>query len=553
MADIYKKIDDKFKELQPLYDRMDEDLDIYNLEAYKLKDYDGKEAKRVDNVTLNDPFVFAQRVMSVINSSEMVLKVIGAVNDEQVSAIKSILGYSTREADKFLKLKRLGRLRNNLVKIAGMRGIGGIRPILWKDKEGNLYFDYLPLDTRYCAWEYGFKGLLWGAYQTERSKDAIEQEYQKVVAGKTGKITEYFDDESHIVFTNKDKVKEEENTLGFNPMFIAPIGMAMVLKKPTTTDAIKYEGDSIYVANRQVYKDMNKLATIAMTTAAFGFRPPLQIVTPPGAEITEAPEGAKQPYTGGASLVEMGYSRIEAMPLKDLSASLPYILGEFSARRQRGSFPDVEFGEIRYPLSAVAIAKLTEGRNQIFEPIIAFLVDAYEFVFDKTIKQILNEGLEIGDFDTSLLVGNYAVEVEFHPTSPEENISRYSIAAAARGFLDSDTIRTSVLKIKDEGQVQKNLDTEFAELAVPELRLYRVAKELAEQGRDMEAQIILKRIGLALAPPEAEGRPEEEMSPEMETPIPPLMPGTAEESASEAEMLRTELGSKGLMPKERTR
>ena len=548
MAEIYQKIQAKKQELLPLYNRMNSDLDLYNLKAYKLLDYDGSELKRVDSVTLNDARTYADRFISIATSSEMVVDLKGDLDDDAVSAIKREFHTALYEADRALKAKRLGKVKRNLVKIAAIRGIMGVRVLFWEE-EGKLVYNILPLDTRNCAWEYGLRNILWCSYEQNVPRAAIEAEWGKDIGKKLGLVTEYWDKDAHIIYAGTEKVLEEENTLGYPPVFIENVGSGIVLSMPMITDLVKYTGESIYTSNRETYESMNKLASFWMTTAGASFRPDLQERTPPGIEPSEMSEEAKHPYGGRGRVFQMGASWFEAMPYRDIAASLPAMFGVFGTREQKGAFPDVEWGEILQRLSAIALAKLTAGRRMILEPVIESLSSAYEFILDELRKQAGILGLPLN----KALQKEFHPEINFYQVSPEENIANYSVAAAARGFLDSDSIRTTILKLKDEGEVQRKMDIEVAEMMVPELKLYRVAEQLKSEGRTGEAALIYRKLGMALQP-EAQkavppAKPTAEM-PQLGVEMPPV--GEEEimrgEGQRESREMGIEMGREGELP-----
>ena len=50
--------------MQPLFDRMDRDRNLYNMIEYQLKDKAGLPLKDAISVTMNEPKVFADRAQS---------------------------------------------------------------------------------------------------------------------------------------------------------------------------------------------------------------------------------------------------------------------------------------------------------------------------------------------------------------------------------------------------------------------------------------------------------------------------------------------------------
>lgn len=553
LGHIFQKIKQKRQDLLPLYTKQDLDLDTFRLKPFQLMDYNGKTpVKRCDNVTLNDPWTFATRIFSIINGAELVITLRAMdgkpLSDDLNDSLKEWYFGKLEDADNLLKQRRKGKLRNNLVQIAAMRGVIGVRVLVWVDETtGEVHYDATPFDTRFGAWEYGATGLIWGASETERSKAAVIEEYgDKLVMGigRMAKVTEYYDSHLHVIFINGSPIKDEPNPLGYPPLYIAPVGAVEALKKPNEYDGAKWDGQSIYDGVRETYFNDNKLASIWMTTSAFGFRPPMQKVTPPGEDIDEMPEGANKLYTGGGQVIDSGHSRLEPLPLKDVAASLPAIVGLLSAGKQRATFPDVEYGEVRYPLSAVAIAKLSEGRNQVFAPILEAITDAVSFTVNQFRKQTIKLGLDNSGIELNKLSKEHRVKIEYFATSPDENISNLSVAAAARGFYDSDTIRTKILKQRNEGTIEKNLDDEWVNQLMPELKAYRVAKRYIEEDRVTEATLIIEKLrqqfGMNIpmpgqkgaSPPLAQGAPAPPTPPSQPPVLPPMPAGGVQTGTS---------------------
>ena len=535
---ILLRINSKRTELDPLYRKMDRHTDIYNLEPFQLMDYNGKTAlKRVDNVTLNDPFTYAKRLMQKINKAILNITLDDkTVKDYPRDKIINFANAGLLRADKFLKNKRMGKIRNSLVKIAALRGVLGVRVLLWEDN-GKKYWDVLPVDTLFSQWEYGLDGLIWGNIETERSGASIKDEYPNSTTNVLkNKVWEYYDRDYHIIFVNSKVVKAEKNALGYVPIFIAPVGQAMTLRKRNEKDSVKRDGNTIYDGSEDTFYNDNKLASIWMTTAAYGFRPPMQRTTPPNApDMDEIPPEAQQAYTGGQKVVDMGYSRLEPMPLKDVAQSLPSIFGVLGANRQRNTFPDIEWGEVRYPLSAVAITKLTDGNNEQLADIVDVLCDCYKFILDEFRKQAIANSWDETDYPLDTLKNPAEYQVELFLTSPEEDIALLSIAAAARGIYDDNTIREQICHQRDEGRIAKALDEQKVNEMFPELLAYRTAMQY-EKDRPIEAQIILTKLaqegltnlvpGTQPAPP----TPPAQGTPAM-PPMPPLGIGTGGQGA----------------------
>jgi len=250
---------------------------------------------------------------------------------------------------------------------------------------------------------------------------------------------------------------------------------------------------------------------------------------------TKMPE--KPPYGPGAITGIKKGEQFLPIPYRDVTQAASFFWSIVESEWQRGTLPAVDYGNLEFPLSAVAISKLTESRDVIFQPRLQAIGLAYRGICQMLIEQFklheltaeLGEAGEEIEYTPADLEGSYRVATTFHTVSPEQNIANYSVAAAARGFMSDETIRRDVLKLQDPVAEERNLAEQMAAELVPEVRLFRIARALLEEAKllkgseakakKMEAMLVGKAIGLSLeqltkgqmpqAPPPAPGAPEE--------------------------------------------
>jgi len=322
------------------------------------------------------------------------------------------------------------------------------------------------------------------------------------------------------------------------------------------TDSLEHQGESIFALNRGLYPEMNKTASILQTLNMMTFKPPLQWESQAGvgAELPDKP-----PYGAGAvTPVDPGMG-FKPFPLADIQNATRLFYSMLDGRLQRGALPAVDYGNLSFPLSAVAISRLTESRDQIFVPRLQALSMFYQALSRMVIKQYIALGMsgDIGEeghkrtFETGKLEGEYTIKCTYEAISSEQNIANYSIAGAARGFVSDDTIRRDILKLENPDEEQQKILSGQADKLVPTLALYKMAKSKIDQGETVEAQLIAAQLGMTLEQIKSGKLGEQKPTPTIperksEAPVPLL--GTAgarglpmKSSAQESQQLETQI------------
>ncbi len=215
------------------------------------------------------------------------------------------------------------------------------------------------------------------------------------------------------------------------------------------------------------------------------------------------------------------------MPFNDIRAATQLLYSVLESRIQRGALPAVDYGNLNFPLSAVAISRLTEGKDQIFLPRIQALAMFYQQLSQMAIRQYKDFGMnvELGQegytqqYPYKDLDGRYSITYRFFTTSSEQRIADLSIAAGSRDFLSEDTIRRDVLKLQDpDGEYMKKR-AEMAERVDPAIALYRYACSLIDQEEYIEARMIAQTAVAMIRQRQLGGQveaaPQEQKSPQV--------------------------------------
>jgi len=89
MADLLTTVKKKESGLNSLYTRMDNDMKLYYLEAFVLKDSSNRKIPDADSVTLNDPRTYADRVISLLGGAKRRFNVKG--EEKLVRSVETFL------------------------------------------------------------------------------------------------------------------------------------------------------------------------------------------------------------------------------------------------------------------------------------------------------------------------------------------------------------------------------------------------------------------------------------------------------------------------------
>jgi len=483
-------------DLNRLYKRMDEDKNLYQLEPYIMRTLDNQEAKGIHNVTLNDPAVFGQRAIAVLSSAYQQTVVEGkGMTDRDTTYVEDFLNAVFWEIDDSLTKKGFTALYPwNCFHVCLRGRIGSRNLIVYNGNK--IDFNLLPLDTRYTFYDFGDEGLEFLGYETKRRVSDINQEYGLNLYGTSDRVNDLWSKKENAVLVGGKQVKRKSHDYGEVPCIYVKVPSGSLFLDDNSEE---HQGESIYSVNREIYNQLNKISSILMTQTMTSFEPGLIYKSESGAR-GEPPE--KDPRTPGAVTVIGNREDINPIVTSDMRNAARNLLAMLEARAQRGSLSSLDYGNLSFPLSAVAITKLTESKDQIFVPRLQALSIYYQQLARMIIRQYIKKGItaEIGEeghrksYEPQRLEGNYTIKFKYFSQSPDQDIANYSIAAAAAPFLSEDTIRRDVLKLQNpDGEKSKKM-SEQAEKLDASIMLYRYIKGLIEDERFIEAKILKKKL-----------------------------------------------------------
>jgi hypothetical protein len=232
----------------------------------------------------------------------------------------------------------------------GLRGWGAVL-VLMCHKNGKYMPDIKPLDPRWMKWDIGAKKLLWASYRARMSGEAINTLYPNDMNFDKGLDynieTRWTDKDMEILLCPRDEhstyeeIYKKPHGLPRCPVIVVPVPTQpfLISSEEDAGKSFSRQGESIYAPNRDLYAEVNELTSIWATMTK-------QQVFAPLAYIGEREGLEQKPYGLGVVVnLKPGEQLIE-IPTKELSASAQSLYAQFLALTQRGSLPNVDYGEL---------------------------------------------------------------------------------------------------------------------------------------------------------------------------------------------------------------
>ena len=524
----YKLVVEKRKELKPVFDRMDVDEKLYLLDSYTMMQLPPNQSKAmpdVANITTNDPLLYGTKAIGIMAGATMQTVIEGRdMKDPQTTLIEQFLEDIFYMVDEWLPKRKYPGMDAFINEQMCIRGRISARSCVKIKPDKGLLPDIVPLDARHYVDETDGNDLIWAAPTFRRSKALIERQYQKEndrldkisIKNKYPEVVDYWNEDINVVFVDQQVIREQENPYGYVPFvsIVCPAGSFL-----NTEKAEEHEGESIYWANRELWSEKNRLTTILQTISVNGLFGALQYASKQGESASKPDKPPYRPRT--VHNVEIGGGYLP-MPYNDIKNATRLVYAIVESCLQRGSLSAIDYGTLTFPLSAIAITRLTGSRDDIFLPRIQAKALFYQALSRMIINQCigLKEKLELGregsrnEYTTEDLKGDYSIKYQFFTDTAEQRIANLTIANASQGYLSPDTIRRDVLNLKDPDGERVKWESAQAERVDEVLFLYRRARSLLEKKNgvkptpqaQIEARILKNRIVTILKQRQAMGQ-----------------------------------------------
>lgn len=553
--------------------RFDQDLLLYYLNEYIMLGEDKKPIPHVENVTLNDPATYADRTISLMSTAKMKMEISGIESDpgdEIANYFENYFKHVFRNNDEMLSWELVEDLKFCSDWYSCIRGWLDHRVLVLR--HGDYYIvEIMPIDPRWISFAHDKYGLSWHAHRYRLDKWTVRELYDVKNLQRTEcDMVEGWDRNNFHVWCNETEVPGSpwRNPFGFVPFNLVPVrtkpltmdnltvmNSTLSLTNVKTAQGLARQGESIYRANRGLYPKANALASTWATLNKIAFMTPLAFISPGGRKLTV------RPYGPGIVVNLRANEKLLEIPTKEIAQSGQSLFGQYSAFMQRGQLPHVDYGNLSFELSAVAIARLSETRDQILNPrhsseemtytrdcrMIQQEVNAGGFPLDKIDDRMKSMAI---DFDPEKMKKNFQIFIKFQATYPEQNLANITVAQAVEGseLACLETILRDYMQHDDWKGELKKIELHKAHQLIEELRLLDFAldiapiKELSNDERDaLRANMIYWKLeqmtGGAFKAPVLQNAPQSPSQPRINLNV--KMPKTPTLHTTEEETRRT--------------
>ncbi len=482
-------IDLKETDYNLLRDRFDRDLALYYLERFVLKKPDSNDKMPNSlSITLNDAKTFGDMCVSILAADNRSFDITG-VDETLQKRLEKEYTHWLYINDEQLEQKQSEPLEDCINFFDLYRGwIGGL-VLMYQD--GDKYLPSItPVDPRWMTWEVGDRGLKQFSYRIRMGEEQAEEQFKHDFKTKEKKkkpvdLQCVWDTMNYYVGTYTDQgntkleiIDEKAHNLGICPGIIVPVPTQPLLISGSEDYAtsLSRQGESIYSANRDMYPTINMVASILASIMQESY---VSSFVYKGRK-----EGFDENPTGAGKYVQIDPTEaIELMPARDLNRATEYLFGILGSGKQRGSLSDINYGQISFELSALAVAQLKSGREGIFVPRRKAKKTFYRRAFNILRHQVLHGGYKTNieeddaiEVDKKLFEQKCVINIDFNSVSPEENISNFTIANQAQALgLPLSKIYRNILHDDDPKGTIREGKLERAYKTVPLLELYDMA------------------------------------------------------------------------------
>jgi len=299
--------------------------------------------------------------------------------------------------------------------------------------------------------------------------------------------------------TGGQKLGEKENVFGYVPFVIQGVGSGSMLQDE---GSIEHKYESIFSGNRKLYDQLNMLGSILQT---------LNFMTFNRVHLWESDSGtgAQNPPTPGTRKtipIDKGTKGLFPVEIPDIQNATRLFYALILGAVQKGSLPNIDYGNLTFPLSAVAISRLTATKDAIFSPRLQAIAWFYRKLHYMIKDQYIKGGYEaeLGEtgmeriYTASDLDKKYRISYKFHSVSPEQDIANYAVAQQAMAVgMSKHTVYTNILKLQNpSGEIMKGR-AERAEQIDPVIALFRYGHSLIDEGTEesfIEADLALDQM-----------------------------------------------------------
>ena len=497
MADTWKLITDRMRELSELHERMDKSKDLAYLEPYELKDFKGKKEDHAIHVTGNKAAVFGHTIVADLIKGNWQTIIEGKLTARQAHLIEQFIDDNLDQADEYL-LARYGivGLHEWLCNHVCIRGPIGVEWCSWVD-EDQYNIHCLPVDMRWTPFRYG----KWVAPITFPKKDELLGELErkfpekypelkdKIKGDKEIEVRDFWDEEKNELWIDKVLALTQPNPFGKPPFAIAFPPSGFMLRDK---GYMKYEGEDIFYLIRGLNDELNRSLSIEQSIGMDVLKPPYMEPV----EVMDASPANAPPKTAQTKKVKKGLEW-ELLPRGDLNRASQFARQDIMRMIDEGA-PTAPRMYTQPPSGAEliaemeALARLQGSRlvalkvlreqlaRMMIEQYIKVSKDGSELSIGKRGRKRGYSAAQLKDPDT------YSISCQLMTKSKRQELANLAMFDAAYNRLPLRYNLTNILMAEDPDGIMRELDIEQAKKADPAINLFEMARRYAQEANETE-------------------------------------------------------------------
>ncbi len=494
--DSNKLIEDKVRELGDWYKRMDKTKDFLYQVEYVLKGFDGKPMNDVVNVTSNRAGIIVNNLILDLMSAKW-QTVCEGVSQKQQHKIESFAQDCLDQIDEGLNNQGECGLFEWVSSHVCSRGPIGARFITTID-EDNYSIDCLPVDMRYCPFEFGKKELEWAAPISFRSGRDLLVEYPSIkrLTGddKNLEVKDFWNKKVNEVLVGGKKIFEQENPFGHVPFVIVLPAAGFKFRDKRY---LEHEAEDALFLIIKLLNEESRILSIQQTLGMETIKP----ATLKPVEIMDGAPAEPPPGMNQTIKVKKGEEYV-LMPRGDVNKGFQLSRQDIEGLLQQGSTNFGELGSANLNRPGIWFTAQNEIRNKFLmarlkalarfrEQTIRMLIAQYRSLEKITKKEKLSIGRTGKRQDYSIQQlgdpANYFISCTLRPQSKAQDVENLAQAQAAQALgMPMEIILTNILQVDDPDGVKRLIDIAKAKQLDPAIDLYEMAIRYVEEAEDIK-------------------------------------------------------------------
>jgi hypothetical protein len=507
---ISDKVKKRKDQLQPLFEKDKENYDLWAGKEQKFGDH-----KMDVNITGTEMTALSRKTQASIERSNLDIHVIPPGKLPNPEALETaneeerMYYFGFRQADERLVTIGENKLLSATAWQAIVLGRIAVRVLVYQDDDGNIVWDYLPLNPSFLTFSFDNKGLAWACYETFRSADCIKDEYgvdaQEETQGKGISVSDYWDREHNVTYLTKGKErlgKVWKHSLDEVPIILQPVAGGPRVVTEEGIDVTAW-GQSIFDHVKVPFRKLNELRSIWATHAHMLAKRPTEEIYEDGTDPNVEEEHLD--FHAGALIKHPKSIELKPMDLADIPNSVPVLAGDISTGIQRATYADLSPDKPAHSGSALRI--LGQDRRDTETPRVDSLDTMYTRICRMAKKQSIAQGLtipvrtvvngeyQVYDMAPDKLDNDFYVDARLVLRDVYSEVEALQTAQMKLqlGLASREDVMEEDLSIQDVPARSFKINWEKIRDEIPELRLKEMIKVLEEDMQLPEEASMLKR------------------------------------------------------------